>query len=116
MWRVVHDGDGDEEDLDFDDVVDALIAKEPRARGRGGGAAVRGVAHSSVSRLGPQPQERRRDGGGAARGGAAGAAVSRAEARDAQPPLQREPDAAAGGAPCGVSPCAPTLGEPRDRG
>jgi len=28
MWRVVHDGDGDEEDLDFDDVVDALIAKD----------------------------------------------------------------------------------------
>ena len=42
MWRVVHDGDGDEEDLDFDDVVDALIAKEPTARwergGRGGGS------------------------------------------------------------------------------
>ena len=32
MWRVVH-GDGDKEDLDFDDVVDALIAKDPQAWG-----------------------------------------------------------------------------------
>jgi len=39
MWHVVHDGDGDEEDLDLDEVVDALIAKDPQAWGgeRSGG-------------------------------------------------------------------------------